>query len=456
MKRLLLVALFALYFVVPAGADAWPPKLPGAVEGVVTLSSPLFLKTPPEVQAAVTNDGAAPFVVAKVPPVVELALHGNLGDLPEKGTLWSSWGDIGVASDGRVYSAIGNHGKCLEGTARALLYRWTPDTKRLQQVCDVNAIVPRKQGEPTWGKVHARIDEGPDGAIYFSATLNDGNRANLEEYRWSDAVTGGQLYRLDPATDAATVYAALPPARCTATSIMDRRNNRWWCNLEAGPNALFALDLATGKPFFKAPDGTTGNNRNFALADDGAIYFNGTNGIWRYNPKANAVERTASAFPENRGMRSSTRQSRTGRIYGVTYRPGTIFSYEPATDTLTLLGPEFLGGNYTTVCVLSPDEKYLYYLPGAHGQARSIGTPVVQYDIAAGRRKVIAFLREAFETGHAYVPAGTYGVKMSADGATLYVNFNGHPGAAILPEGMAANGFGLTAFAAIHIPASER
>jgi hypothetical protein len=53
------------------------------------------------------------------------------------------------------------------------------------------------------------------------------------------------------------------------------------------------------------------------------------------------------------------------------------------------------------------------------------------------------------------VPAGTYGAKLSADGGTLYVNFNGHPTAG-LPSHLKENGFGLCAFAAIHIPSSER
>jgi len=55
-----------------------------------------------------------------------------------------------------------------------------------------------------------------------------------------------------------------------------------------------------------------------------------------------------------------------------------------------------------------------------------------------------------------YVPGGTYGMKLSADGSTIYVNFNGHPADLIRPANMKPIGFGLTAFAAIHIPASER
>jgi hypothetical protein len=108
------------------------------------------------------------------------------------------------------------------------------------------------------------------------------------------------------------------------------------------------------------------------------------------------------------------------------------------------------------VTELSPDERFLYYLPGSHGQAFKYGTPVVQYEIATGTRKVLAFLAPVLEKELHYVPGGSYGVKLSADGGTLYVNFNGHAADPVRPAAMKPNGFGLCSFAAIHIPASER
>ncbi len=79
----------------------------------------------------------------------------------------------------------------------------------------------------------------------------------------------------------------------------------------------------------------------------------------------------------------------------------------------------------------------------------------MQYDIAANRRKVLAFLAPEFESQHDYVPAGTYGVKLSADGSTLYVNLNGHA-AKDRPKHLRADGFGLCSFAEIRIPEAER
>src|SRR5262249_30227577 len=162
---------------------------------------------------------------------------------------------------------------------------------------------------------------------------------------------------------------------------------------------------------------------------------------WKYDLAKKAIAATKSAFKDSPGMRSSARESKDGWIYGTTYRSGELFRYKPSDDKLEALGPAWLTGDYVTVVELSPDERYLYYLPGAHGQAFRTGTPVIQYEIATGKRKVLAFLAPAFEKEYDYVPAGTYGMKLSADGATLYVNFNGHAGEKTRPRTMKPNGF---------------
>jgi hypothetical protein len=156
------------------------------------------------------------------------------------------------------------------------------------------------------------------------------------------------------------------------------------------------------------------------------------------------------------GMRESTEQTKDGWIYGSTMDTNQLFRFNPDKEKVELLGLNFLKGDYVTVCALSPDEKYVYFLTGAHGTAGETGTPVIQYNIATKQRKVIAFLKEAMQTQFDYVPGGTYGVKISADGGTLYVNLNGHAGNSIRLKGQPESGFGLTAFMALHIPKSER
>jgi hypothetical protein len=480
----------------------WPPVLTGAVNGTATVVSPGFLVVPVEVEALAKDANAMKFEMAKHAPVVELAYHQPLRDcgFVNGNTGWTSWGDIAVAPGGKVYCAIGNHGKDTTEDGQAYLFEWDPAGKTLTKVVDLSKVVVRSTGEePSWTKVHAKIDIGPDGGVYFTGTLNSGDKArDNTKYKWSATLPGGQLYRYDPKTGKTGVFANLPAARVTATSLMDLAHNRWVCNLEAGaegtPNALYAIDMATGKGVFQTPDGTVGLNRSFALAKDGSLYVNGIpternaspapapppeavtaatakagkgkkaagpkvlieTPVMRVDGATGKVTKTQSLFIDSTGMRSATKEGSDGWIFGTAQTTGQLFRYSPAKDSLELLGAEFLTGNYTTVMVRSPDEKYLYYLPGAHGGATKIGTPVVQYEIATGKRKVLAFLRDTLFEKTGYTPGGSYGVKISEDGSTLYVNFNGHAAEKDRHPNMKPNGFGLTAFAAVHIPAEER
>lgn len=435
----------------------WPPVLKGAVDGTVTLRTDRFLDVPPAVAQSRGQAGQAAFVVAREPPTVYLAFHGDLGADAVHRRLWSSWGDICVARDGSVYAGIGDHGNDAGGDARCFLYRWNPQARTLQRIVDMNQVVPPRPGQPAWSKVHARIDEGPDGRIYFSCTLNAGNRAGDPQFQWTDQLSGGQLYQYDPQTGRTKVLANLPSKRCTATSLLDARRNIWWCNLEAGNgDALFGLSLQDRRVVHQSPDGTVGFNRNFALGADGSIYFNGPEGaILRLDPQGQ-ISPVGAAVPNSPGMRASTHESAQGEIFGATQGSGQLFRFRPGDGSLQLLGPTWGTGQYTTVTVLSPDERFVYYLPGAHGQAFQYGTPVVQYEIATGTRKVLAFLAPALEEACDYVPGGTYGVKLSADGGTLYVNFNGHAADELRPGHMQPIGFGLCALAAIEIPRAER
>ncbi len=451
-----------LLFVVFASSSAvaeensWPPELRGAKNGTVTLRSEKFLNVPESVVAARAKEGAAEFVLAKTAPTVDLAFHQDLGPDAVSRRLWSSWGDICLARDGSVYCGIGDHGNDVGGDARCFIYCWDPKQKTLTQVVDVNSIVPREPGQPAWSKIHAKIDEGPGGVILFCGTLNDGNRAKLPTYKWSDALPGAQIYQYDPKTSKASVFANLPPKRCTATSLVDQQRNIWWCNLEAGEgNALWGLDLATKQSVFQGADGSLGFNRNFALLADGSILFNGESSLAVYEAHTKQLVPKKSSFEKSHGMRASTIESKEGFVFGITHQTNQLFRYHVGRDELEMLGPNWLAGMYTAVCVLSPDQRFVYYLPGAHGQAFKEGTPVIQYEIATRRQKVLAFLADTLEQECGYVPGGTYGIKLSADGHTLFANLNGHAPDGTRPASMKTKGFGLCAFAAIHIPDAE-
>lgn len=447
--------------------QSWPPALKGAVNGTVTVSSSDFLKIPESVRKSMKLEGAAPFIMAKRPPTVELAYHGNLPDRALNGTGWSAWGDICVASDGKVYSGIGDHGDDVGGAGHTYIYCWDPSTKTLKQVADANKVAGVQSGDPSFSKVHARIFEGKDRKIYFSCTLNDGGTS--AQVKWTPRIPGGLIYQYDPQSEKTAVIGNMPRA-ATATTLLDYERNILYCCLEGkidppSSAALAAFDLEKPGFVYESAADEIVADRNMALDKNGVVYFNGKGGkLWKYDPRTTQISPTGIGFPKLKDegveaqptMRSSTIESKDGWIYGTTMGPGRLFRYRPSENKIELLGPDFLQSEYTTVTVLSPDERFLYYLPGSHGSAFKSGTPVIQYEIATGQRKILAFLQPVFEKQHAYVPSGTYGVKLSADGSTLYVNFNGHARNDVRPDKMLEIGFGLTSFAAIHIPESER
>ena len=45
---------------------------------------------------------------------------------------------------------------------------------------------------------------------------------------------------------------------------------------------------------------------------------------------------------------------------------------------------------------VDPTGRYLYYVPGAHGDAEKDGSPVVQFDVRTRSKKVIAFLHPSY------------------------------------------------------------
>lgn len=449
----------------PSPAErAWPPAFPGAVGGAVTMTSPEFLIVPAKVEQKRNDTGAAVFSVAKVPVTIDLAAHAGLHEAFPSSTGWSSWGDICVARDGKVYCGIGDHGRDVDGQGHVFIYCWDPAKKTLRKIVDANAVAGVAAGDPSFSKVHAGIFEGANRKIYFTCTLNNGGKAG--EVKWTRGIPGGLIYEYDPESDKTAVIGKFD-GEVTATSRLDFDRNMLFVCLEGKAKppadaALGAFDIVEKRWVFKSEYAIHGD-RNLMMDRDGNVYFNGLAGeLWKFDRVSRTIGGTGIYFRDAEAkpnglcrIRSSTSPTRDGIVYGTTM-PGRLFRFDPARKEIKMLGPDFGTGDYTTVTVLSPDEKYVYYLPGAHGGAKDIGTPIVQYEIATGKRKVLSFLGDAVESKLGVRLSGTYGAKLSADGSTLYVNFNGHAREDLRVEKMKPNGFGFTTFVAVHIPASER
>ena len=127
-----------------------------------------------------------------------------------------------------------------------------------------------------------------------------------------------------------------------------------------------------------------------------------------------------------------------------------MFKFWPDEEKTETIGVNWdKSGVYTTSVDISPKFRYVYYVPGAHGEAYKLGVPVVQYDTKTNQKKVLVFLDKFYQDNYGYVMAGTFGVELSPDGSLLVIQMNGG-------FGPPASRFEHTSIIAIHIPESER
>ena len=439
----------------PAASLEWPPKLPGGVD-VVTDSSPELLVKPAHVTLA------AGVEIAKAPPTIDLVYYGGQ-DAPSK--LWSVWGDGSTVGD-KYYSAIGDHAS---PKGRAQVYEYDATAKKMRLLVEVTKFLEDSGQLPadmnyTPGKIHSRIDIGPDGWVYFSTHRGSG-RTTTDAYGYQ----GDWVLRTNPATGKTEVVVAHPiPKHCLPGSVLDGQRMIFYGTTQFGQDApqkgcwFYAYDVKNGKLLTSAPVGfqryamlssSTGcvywmprspNSRGGDSEDEESAGGSGK----KYDPKTNQI----TDCPAVQDVRACTRETADGLIYGVGGRSTQVMMsvFDVKTEKTKVLGPAAVAGaQYITTMDIDPSGRYVYYAAGAHGGGAMDGTPVIQYDTKANKRKVIAFLQEYYSKKYTYVPDGTFGSALSPDGSTLFVTWNGRR----VPT---AKEWDTVAMTAIHIPASER
>lgn len=386
------------------------------------------------------------FVVAKAAPTVDVCFFGGLEN-DKKGILWSSWGDGCFASNGKYYASIGDH---LGIDARSYIYEYDPMTRALRRVVDVLQTIAHMLGLYGHGKIHSGIHEGADGWLYFSTYW--GKHREIEA-AFAKGYKGSLLLRYNPKTGETQNLGAIVPRQGLPASAFDaRRGLLFFHAVYEGDITVY--DIKAQKVKFQGGGDRSTASRTFMRASDGRVFFSGTGDtLHYYDPASNQLKPTKVHLPVSSGKKGNTLRAAAaptskGILYGMT-ASGQLFAFDPQAMKVKDLGPNFLTGSYTAVMVLSPDEKYLYYAPGAHGSGNSIGAPVVQYEIASGRRKVLAFLKEPLQERFDYKIGGTYNLQIDPAGERLFFTFNGAP-----TSGRGT--FGKPAVVVVHVPASER
>jgi hypothetical protein len=158
------------------------------------------------------------------------------------------------------------------------------------------------------------------------------------------------------------------------------------------------------------------------------------------------------AYGKNFQLRAHTKRKTADGAFWCFGNNGTLFKFYPAEDRIEYVGLNWgEQGKYTTNLCLSPKERYLYYLPGAHAHAYTYGTPVVQFDTKTRRKKVIVFLEDFYLETYGYSPYGCYGLELDEKGESLFFYTNG-----LFTTKRQGSGYGRPAIFHVHIPESER
>lgn len=391
--------------------------------------------------------------IAKTPPKVDFAVFPGQW---EGARLWSSWGDALFASDGKYYASIGDHA-APHGTA--YVYSIDSGTGKVQQVVDYNAVLGKLAADPdkyTPGKIHGGLAELADGWIYFF-----GYRGSVRQTGEESGYQGDWLLRYQTSTGK-TENLGIPVEDCSVPVLIGHAQSRSLYGLAVpGKTArddhdrFFHFSAESGQLIHVG--GLVPNmSRAMIVTDDGRAYFSHNDektgqGIFvRYNPQTNKLEKTDTAVPGSGALRAASRPDAEGDCYCFT-KEGVVFAFNTKTEKVRALTEAFVAPPmYTATCRLDPTERYVYYLPGAHGRTSAIGTPVVQLDVQTKHRKVIAFLNAPIREQKKYNVGGTYGIALNEDGSQLFINFNGAPLGNKQPD------FALCSAIVVHIPASER
>lgn len=363
-------------------------------------------------------------------PVVHLETLAEVDGVTVKGAVyphpdyegdpWSQWGQGLVTSDGRFFSAIGDH---MGRDGNSYIYEYDPSTDRLHMIADVLSYVDHEQGSWGYGKIHGQMSPGPCGEIYLSTYW--GSYRGLE---FGGSYSGDILMRLDPhgrtletlgvpvdehgqaslagAPSVGLIYGeAVDPVKKDVEDVTK------------GP--FFVYDVESEKVIFENPESHVGY-RNIMVDRSGRAYFAlGDSRLAVYDPATNQVGVHPSELPGD-WLRASTYVTAEGTIYGVTREPDQFFAMD-VEGGITDLGP---ARDYAASIAVAPDGRHFYYLPDAHGDAWEAGAPLIRVDGASGHQETLVELGPVVEESLGYRLGGTYNIAVSPLDGTVFVGAN--------------------------------
>ncbi len=383
--------------------------------------------TPPE------GPSAAAEVVQKAgdgKPQIAMVRYPRPDREPGGSNPWSQWGQGLVLRDGRFLSAIGDHAG-VDGNSYLFVYE--PTTEKLTRFADVLAQVDHETGAPGYGKIHGQIVPGRCGDAYFATYWGD-----RDELDYRGSYEGDLLFRIELSTleleplGAPVKNHGIPSLAGIGDGLLYGEAVDPAASETAGRDvgAFFVYDTRTRKVVFRSDDEDHSLFRNVMVDGRGRAYVAAANGaLLEYEPGASELSRTDLVLPANGRVRASTPPAPDGTVYGVTQAGrgaaarDRFFALAPDGELRTL-GP---ARGYTASLAMEPDGSRLYYVPGAHGDSYTQGTPVVAVDTETGKETVVANLNPLAEEQLGLTLGGSYDVALDAERRVLYVGLNAGP-----------------------------
>lgn len=353
-----------------------------------------------------------------------VGVRGLIYPRPEyEGNPWSHWGQGAVTSEGRYFSAIGDH---LGADGNSYLYEFDPGTGVITEVANVAATIDPPPGDWGHGKVHGQMVQGPCGEIYAASYW--GSRRGIEraEYR------GGALIRIDPvARTVADLGVPIPAhgipslASWPAGGIVYGEAADPTAPQGSNRGPFFAYDIETGEVVYSNDDPSHQGFRSIAVDAQGrALVGFGEGRLSRFDPVDASLEPFAT-MPGSR-LRAVTPPAPDGTLYAVSERPDVFFAIRPDGSTEEL-GP---APGYTTSLAMEPDGSVVYSVPGAHGDGYDLGLPLIALDTVTGEQRVLVELAPLIEAGLGVRGGGTYAISLDAEHRRLFITVNaGRPDA---------------------------
>jgi len=345
--------------------------------------------------------------------------------------------------------------------SQVIITEYDPEKMDQRIVVDVGKVCGWKQYHHTDGKIHGRMDIMPDGTLVAATWLGRNVTDDDVQHGW----LGGYLLTYNVFTGMAKCLGIPMLNYSWHYHVTDRQTGVFMAVGDgyAKGTAFLAYDVLNRKTLFAGipPDNISLNLRATLLDERTGLFYSTDNNknhtFVCYDQRTNRFRHLACATPpnpvtgKNSNLRAYTEYRSPDNVFYCMDQIGTMFKFYPEEERTEYMDINWDTGVYTTSISISPKFRYLYYVPGSHGGTMNLETPVVQYDLSNGKKKVIAFLNPYYYEKYGYTVTGTYGIELSPDGSYIVICMNGGFG----PDRHKGK-FEHTGIFVVYIPESER